>query len=164
LYIKISTLEQNKIKTMFGLEDIMKNVDLGDILEKVGLSDADKTAVTNQTAEAVKYRTNKEAARGNSNVLENLFSQDTNTSEASNVANKLEGDLAFNLKKNTGLSAVVIDQIKSVVMSKFLGGVSNTGGAGGKGMLDSLMDSDIVDSLKSQLGGKLGGLVGGLFK
>ena len=149
---------------MFGLEDIMKNVDLGDILEKVGLSDTDKQAVTNQAAEAVKYRTNKEAARGNSNVLENLFSQDSNSNEANTVANKLEGDLAYSLKKNTGISDVVIDQIKSVVMSKFLGGVSNTGGTGGKGMLDSLMDSDIVDSLKSQIGGKLGGIVGGLFK
>ena len=149
---------------MFGLEDIMKNVDLGDILEKVGLSDSDKEAVTNQAADAVKYRTNKEAAKGNTNVLENLFSQDSNTSEADSVAGKLEGDLAFNLEKNTGLSSDVIDKIKSVVMSKFLGGVSNTGGTGGKGMLDSLMDSDIVDSLKSQIGGKLGGLVGGLFK
>jgi hypothetical protein len=53
---------------MFGLEDIMKNVDLGDILEKVGLSDSDKEAVTNQAADAVKYRTNKEAAKGNTNA------------------------------------------------------------------------------------------------
>jgi len=149
---------------MFGLEDIMKNVDLGDILEKIGLSDTDKTAVTNQAVDAVKYRTNKEVAKGNSTVLENLFSQDSNSEDATKVASKLEGDLAFNLKKNTGLSGEIIDQIKSAVMSKFLGGISNTGGAGGKGMLDSLMDSDIVDSLKSKLTGKLGGLVGGLFK
>jgi len=149
---------------MFGLEDIMKNVDLGDILEKVGLSDTDKKAVTNQAADAVKYRTNKETARGNSGVLENLFSQDTNTAEANTMASKLEGDLAHNLKSNTGLSGDIIDQIKSAVMSKFLGGVSNTGGSGGKGMLDSFMDSGMLDGFKKQLGGKLGGLVGGLFK
>jgi len=144
---------------MFGLEDIMKNVDLGNILEKVGLSDADKKAVTNQAADAVKYRTNKETARGNSGVLENLFSQDSNTEEANGIANKLEGDLAHNLKKNTNLSSSVIDQIKSAVMSKFLGGVSNTGGSGGKGMLDSFMDSGMLDSFKSKLGG-----LSGLFK
>jgi len=149
---------------MFGLEDIMKNVDLGDILEKVGLSDADKKAVTNQAADAVKYRANKETARGNSSILENLFSQDSNTTEANGIANKLEGDLAHNLKSNTSLSSTVIDQIKSAVMAKFLGGVSNTGGAGGKGMLDSFMDSGMLDGFKSKLGGKLGGLVGGLFK
>jgi hypothetical protein len=145
---------------MFGLEDIMKNVDLGDILEKVGLSDADKKAVTNQASDAVKYRANKEMARGNSNILENLFSQDSNTAGANGIANKLEGDLAHNLKSNTGLSGTVIDQIKSAVMSKFLGGISNTGGAGGKGMLDSFMDSGMLDGFKS----KLGGMVGGLFK
>ena len=144
---------------MFGLEDIMKNVDLGDILEKVGLSDADKKAVTEQAADAVKYRANKESAKGNMGILENLFSQDKNTSEADNVAKKLEGDLAFNLKNKTGLSEGIIDQIKSAVMSKFLGGVSNTGGAGGKGMLDSFMDSGMLDSFKSKLGG-----LGGLFK
>ena len=138
---------------MFGLEDIMKNVDLGDILEKVGLSDADKKQVTNQAADAVKYRTNKEAARGNTGIMENLFSQDANTTEANGVANKLEGDLAHNLKKNTSMTDVVIDQIKSAVMAKFLGGVSKTGGAGGKGMMDSLMDSSVVDGLKSKLGG-----------
>lgn len=149
---------------MFGLEDIMKNVDLGDILEKVGLSDADKNEVTNQAANAVEYRTKKEAGRGNSNILENLFSQDDNSEDANTVANKLEGDLAFNLKKNTGLSDTIIDSIKSAVMSKFLGGVSNTGGSGGKGMLDSFMDSDIGNSLKSTLTDKLGGMVGGLFK
>jgi hypothetical protein len=138
---------------MFGLEDIMKNVDLGDILEKVGLSDADKKAVTNEAADAVKYRTNKEAARGNTGIMENLFSQDSNTAEADCIANKLEGDLAHNLKNKTSLSDVVIDQIKSAVMSKFLGGVSKTVGTGGKGMMDSLMDSGVVDGLKSKLGG-----------
>tara|TARA_B110000046_G_C13021861_1_gene411667 strand:- start:4668 stop:4787 length:120 start_codon:yes stop_codon:yes gene_type:complete len=39
---------------MFGLEDLMKNVDLGDILEKVGLSDKDKKEVANQAADAIK--------------------------------------------------------------------------------------------------------------
>jgi hypothetical protein len=142
---------------MFGLEDIMKNVDLGDILEKVGLSDSDKKGVTNQAADAVKYRVNKETARGNKGMVESLFSQKENTEDANVVAKKLEGDLAFNLKKKSNLSDTVIDQIKSAVMSKFLGGLGEAGkekgDKEGKGMLDSFMDSDMVDGFKDKLGG-----------
>lgn len=141
---------------MFGLEDIMKKVDLGDILEKVGLSDSEKKEVTNQAANAVKYRTTKETARGNKGVMANLFSQNDNTTEANQVAKKMEGDLAFNLKKNTNLSPSVIDQVKSAVMSKFLGGMSTTakekGDKDGAGMLDSFMDNDMMDGFKSKLG------------
>ena len=142
---------------MFGLEDVMKNIDLGDILEKVGLSESDKKEVTNQAADAVKYRTNKEAARGNKGVMANLFSQGENSAEANTVAQKMEGDLAHNLSKNTSLSSTIIDQVKSAVMSKFLGGMADTGKNAndkeGNGMLDSLMDSDLMDGLKSKMGG-----------
>ena len=142
---------------MFGLEDVMKNVDLGDILQKVGLSDSDKKEVTNQAANAVKYRTTKETARGNKGIMENLFSQNKNSKDADVVAKKMENDLAFNLKKNTNLEPSVIDQVKSAVMSKFLGGLASTdqakGDKEGKGMLDSFMDNDMLDGFKSKLGG-----------
>jgi hypothetical protein len=142
---------------MFGLEDLMKNVDLGDILEKVGLTDSQKTEVSNQAADAVKYRVNKENARGNTDIVKNLFSQNDNTSEANNVANKLEGDLAFNLKNKAGLSDGIIDTIKSAVMAKFLGGTSNVlaqnGDKDGGGILDMFGDNDMVNSFKNKIGG-----------
>ena len=92
---------------MFGLDDLMKKVDLGDILEKVGLSDSEKKEVTNQAADAIKYRTTKEKARGNEGIMANLFSSNDNTAEADNVAKKLEGDLAYNLK-NIWISLLTI--------------------------------------------------------
>ncbi len=151
---------------MFGLEDLMKNVDLGDILEKVGLSDKDKKEVTTQAADALKYRTTKETARGNDGVMKNLLSTDKNTPDADNVAKKLEGDLAHNLKNKSGMSEGIIDQIKSAVMSKvlgsFTGAAAEKGDKGGSGLMDMLTDGDllnkfkdggIMDSMKSKLGG-----------
>lgn len=145
---------------MFGLEDVMKNVDLSDILEKVGLSDDQKKEVTNQAADAVKYRVTKESGRGNLDTIKNLFSQNDNTPEANNVANKLEGDLAYNLKNKSGLSDSIIDTIKSAVMAKFLGGTTNTlaekGDKDGGGILDmlgGLGGSDMMDGLKDKIGG-----------
>lgn len=151
---------------MFGLEDLMKKVDLGDILEKVGLSDKDKEEVTVQAADALKYRTTKEKARGNDGVMANLFSANDNTEDANKVAKKLEGDLAHNLKNKSGMSEGIIDQIKSAVMSKVLGSV--TGAAAEKGdkegnglmdlftdgnLMDKFKDGSLVDGLKSKLGG-----------
>ena len=77
----------------------MKNVNLGDKLEKVGVSESDKKEVTNQAADALKYRTNKDAARGNKGIMTNLFSQNENSAEANTVAQKMEGDLAYNSSK-----------------------------------------------------------------
>lgn len=105
---------------MFGLGDLMKNIDLGDVLEKVGLSDKDKEEVKVQAADALKYRTNKEKVRGNEKVMTNLFSTDENTPEANQVAKKLEGDLAHNLKTKSGMSEGIVDQIKSAVMQKVM--------------------------------------------
>lgn len=142
---------------MFGLEDLMKKVDLGDILEKVGLSDSDKKEVTNQAADAIKYRTTKEKARGNEGIMANLFSQNDNTSDADNIAKKLEGDLAHNLKNKSGMSDGIIDQIKSAVMSKvmssFTGAAAETGDKEGNGLLSMFTDGDMLDGLKSKLGG-----------
>ncbi|MDX1349980.1 MAG: hypothetical protein R3279_07030 [Putridiphycobacter sp.] len=145
---------------MFGLEDLMKNVDLGDILEKVGLSDDQKKEVTNQAADAVQYRVKKESGRGNLDTIKNLFSQNDNTAEANTVASKLEGDLAFNLKNKIGLSDDVIDTIKSVVVSKFLGGATSTlaekGDKDGGGILDMLGNfggDDMIGGLKDKIGG-----------
>jgi hypothetical protein len=137
----------------------MKKVDLGDILEKVGLSDDDKKEVTNQAADALKYRTNKEKARGNDNTMKNLFSAGENNADANNVAKKLEGDLAYNLKNKTNVSPGIIDQIKSTVMEKvlvsFTGAAAEKGDKEGNGLMDMLTDNDMVDSLKSKLGGFL---------
>ena len=142
---------------MFGLEDLMKNVDLGDILEKVGLSDDQKKDVSNQAADAVKYRVNKENARGNSDMVKNLFSKNDNTADADNVAGKLEKDLAFNLKNKSGLSDDIIDTIKSAVMAKFLGGATDTlaknGDKDGGGIMDMFGDNDLINSFKDKIGG-----------
>ncbi|MGB1104003.1 MAG: hypothetical protein ACPG21_10295 [Crocinitomicaceae bacterium] len=142
---------------MFGLDDIMKKVDLGDILEKVGLSDDHKKEVTNQAADALKYRTNKEKARGNDNIMKNLFSTSDNSDDANKVAKKLEGDLAYNLKNKTNVEPGIIDQIKSTVMEKvlssFTGAAAEKGDKEGNGLMDMLTDNDLVDGLKSKLGG-----------
>ncbi len=142
---------------MFGLEDLMKNVDLGDILEKVGLSDKDKKEVTNQAADAIKYRTNKEKARGNDGTMANLFSANDNNDDANKVAKKLEGDLAHNLKNKSGMSDGIIDQIKSVVMSKvlgsFTGAAAEKGDKEGNGLMDMFTDNDMISGLKDKLGG-----------
>lgn len=106
---------------MFGQQDIMKKVDLGDILEKVGLSAGE------------------------------------NNADANNVAKKLEGHLAYNLKNKTNVSPGIIDQIKSTVMEKvlvsFTGAAAEKGDKEGNGLMDMLTDNDMVDSLKSKLGG-----------
>ena len=142
---------------MFGLEDLMKNVDLGDILEKVGLSDKDKKEVTNQAADAIKYRTNKEKARGNDGIMANLFSSNNNTSDADKIAKKLEGDLAHNLKNKAGMSEGIIDKIKSAVMSKvmasFSGSAAAKGDKEGSGLMDMFTDNEMISGLKSKLGG-----------
>ncbi|NOQ71313.1 MAG: hypothetical protein GQ574_04900 [Crocinitomix sp.] len=142
---------------MFGLEDLMKNVDLGDILEKVGLSDKDKKEVTNQAADAIKYRTNKEKARGNDGTMANLFSANDNNEDANKVAKKLEGDLAHNLKNKSGMSESIIDKIKSAVMSKvmgsFTGDAAKSGDKEGNGLMDMFTDNDMISGLKSKLGG-----------
>lgn len=63
----------------------MKKVDLGDILEKVGLSDDDKKEVTNQAADALKYCTNKEKARSNDNTMKNYLFNSSFTIEEINL-------------------------------------------------------------------------------
>ena len=145
---------------MLGLDDLMKNIDLGDILEKVGLSDNEKADVANQAADAVKYRVNKENARGNLDIIKNLFSSNENEEGANNVAKKLEGDLAYNLKNKSGLSDSIIDTIKSAVMSKFLGGATNAlsknGAQDGGGIMDIFGDSDLLDGFKDKLSGLTG--------
>ncbi len=142
---------------MFGLGDLMKNIDLGDILDKVGLSDTEKKEVSNQAADAVKYRVNKENGRGNGDTVKNLFSQSTNSNDADKVAGKLEGDLVHNLKKNTGISDDIIDKIKSVVMAKFLGGTTDAlaknGDSDGGGIMDLFGDSDMLGGIKDKLSG-----------
>ncbi len=142
---------------MFGLDDLMSKVDLGDVLEKVGLSSEQKKEVTNQAADAIKYRTTKEKARGNEGIMANLFSANDNTSEAEQVSKKLEGDLAYNLKNKAGLSDGIIDQIKSVVMSKvlssFTGSAAEKGDKEGNGLMSMFTDNDMLKGLESKLGG-----------
>ena len=108
-FVKEKLTNKKNNHKMFGLDELIKNVDLGDILEKVGLSDKDKEEVTNQAADAIKYRTNKEKARGNDGIMANLFSSSDNTDDANKIAKKLEGDLAHNLKNKSGMSDGIID-------------------------------------------------------
>jgi len=145
---------------MFDVNELMKNIDLGDVLSKFNLGEEEKKKVTESALEAVTYRTKKEAKRGNSSILENLFSQGENTSEANNIAKKLEGDLTYSLQNKAGLSSGIVDSIKSAVMSKVLSGFMKTGGSGGKGVLDGLLNSDLLSSFiggnsKSKGGGMM---------
>lgn len=137
--------------------DLMKNIDLGDVLEKVGLSNKDKKEVKVQAADALKYRINKEKVRGNEKVMTNLFSTDENTPEANQVAKKLEGDLAHNLKTKSGMPEGIVDQIKSSVMQKvmssFTGEAAKRVNKGGNGLLEMLRDGDMMENIKSKLGG-----------
>ncbi len=157
---------------MFDLNDLMKNIDLEDVLSQFNLGEEEKKKVSESALEAVSYRTKKEAGRGNLNILENLFSQSPNTPDADNIANKLEGDLAFSLQNKAGLPAQIVDMIKSAVASKVLNGLMNTGGSGGKSVLDGLLKSDLLsgflgggsneDSKKDDDGGIMG-TISGLF-
>lgn len=146
---------------MFGLEDLMKKVDLGDILDKFNLGDKEKEEVKKQTADAVNYRAKKEKSRGNEGIMENLFSSKPNSSEADTVKKKLEGDLAFNLKNKANMDEGIIDKIKSEIVGRFLGGATDAakekGDEDGKGLmglfsgdniLDNIMESDIAKKLK----------------
>ncbi|MGV6861539.1 MAG: hypothetical protein ACWA41_07190 [Putridiphycobacter sp.] len=142
---------------MFDVQELLKNVDLGDVMAKFGLGESEKKKVTQSAVEAVKYRTEKESNRGNSSILENLFSQDKNSADADTVAKKLEGDLAYSLKNKAGMEDGVIDQIKSAVMDKFLGGLMNTGGKGGKSILDGFLSKDLMSKFTGD--GKDGGIM-----
>ncbi|MEO9534267.1 MAG: hypothetical protein ABJG68_04665 [Crocinitomicaceae bacterium] len=147
---------------MFGLEDIMKKVDLGDIMSKFNLGESEKEEVTKQAADAVQYRANKEKSRGNEGIMENLFSAKDNSEDANTVQKKLEGDLEYNLKNKTNMEPSMIEKIKSEVMSRFLGGATNaakeSGDAEGKGlmsmfsggsdMMKNIGDSDIGKKIK----------------
>lgn len=165
LIVSNRQLTQKKLN-MFGFEDLMKNVDLGDILEKVGLSDKDKKEVTTQAANALKYRTTKETAIGNEGTMKNLLSASENNEEANKVAKKLESDLAYNLKNKSGMSDGIIDQIKSGVMEKVMGSFAGAAGQSGDkegnslismltdvDLLSKFKDGGIMDTMKSKLGG-----------
>ena len=131
---------------MFDLKDLMKNIDLDDVLSKFNLGSEEKKKVAESAMEAVTYRTKKEAVKGNASVLENLFSQDKNTPDAENVAKKLEGDLAYSLQNKAGLPTDIVETIKTAVTSKVLSGFMNTGGKGGKSVLDGILNSDMVSN------------------
>lgn len=147
---------------MFGLEDLMKKVDMGEIMSKFNLGDSEKEAVTKEAADAVKYRASKEKARGNEGAMQSLFATKENTEDANKMQKKLEGDLEYNLKKNTKMEPSMIEKIKSEVMSKFLGGATNaakdSGDTEGKGLMSmfsgggdimgKMGDSDIGKKIK----------------
>lgn len=149
---------------MFGLEDLMKKVDLGDILSKFNLGDKEKEEVQKQAVDAVNYRANKEKGRGNEGVMENLFSTKKNNPDADNIQKKLEGDLAFNLKNKSKMEPSMIDKIKGEIMSKFLGGATNAakekGDEDGKGLMSMFSGGDLMKNLS---GGDIGKKLKGLF-
>lgn len=144
---------------MFGLDDLLKKVDLGDILSKFNLGDKEKEEVKVQAADALNYRVNKEKKRGNEKGLEELLASKDNTGDADSMAKKLEGDLAFNLKNKSKMDESLIDKIKSEVMSRFLGGATGAakekGEEDGKGLMGLFGGDNLVGNL---LGDKLKGL------
>lgn len=148
---------------MFGLEDLMKKVDLGEIMAKFNLGDKEKEEVQKQAVDAVNYRANKEKSRGNEGQMENLFSTKKNNPDADNIQKKLEGDLAFNLKNKSNMEPGLIDKIKGEIMSKFLGGATNAakekGDEDGKGLMSMFSGGDLMKNISgSDIGAKLKGL------
>jgi len=148
---------------MFGLEDIMKKIDLGDIMAKFNLGDKEKEEVTKQAADAVNYRAQKEKKRGNDNIMENLFANKENSEDANTMQKKLEGDLAYNLKNKSNMEPSMIDKIKGEIMSKFLGGATTAakdkGDEEGKGLMGLFSGGDVMKNLMDgDIGKKLKGL------
>ena len=148
---------------MFGLEDIMKKVDLGDIMSKFNLGDKEKEEVTKQAADAVNYRAQKEKKRGNDNAMQSLFANKENTADANTMQKKLEGDLAYNLKNKSNMEPSMIDKIKGEIMSKFLGGATSAakekGDEEGTGLMSMFSGGDIMKNISgSDIGKKLKGL------
>lgn len=149
---------------MFGIEDILKNVDLGDIMSKFNLGDKEKEEVQKQTVDAINYRASKEKKRGNEGIMEKLFSTSENDDDANSIQKKLEGDLAFNLKNKSGMEGGLIDMIKGEIMSKFLGSATKTaqekGDEDGKGLMSLFSGDNLVSKL---LGGVIGNKLKDLF-
>lgn len=148
---------------MFGLDDIMKKVDLGDILSKFNLGDKEKEEVQKQAVDAVNYRATKEKNRGNEGMVQKLFATKENDEEANLIQKKLEGDLAYNLKNKSNMEPGIIDKIKGEIMSKFLGGATNAakekGDEDGKGLMSMFSGGDLMKNLTDgDIGKKLKGL------
>lgn len=144
---------------MFGIDDLLKKIDLDDILDKFNLGNDKKDEVKKMAADAVNYRTKKENKRGNGKAMEELLANKDNTAEADVMKKKLEGDLAYNLKNKTDMDESLIDKIKGAVMDRFLGGATGAakekGEEDGKGLLSMLGGDNLIGNL---LGDKLKGL------
>jgi hypothetical protein len=136
---------------MFGLDDIMKKVDLGDVLSKFNLGDKEKEEVQKQAVDAMAYRAAKEKKRGNEGTMQNLLSSGKNNPEADVMQKKLEGDLAFNLKNKSKMEPGLVDKIKTEIMAKFLGGASGAakekGDEDGKGLMSMFSGGDLLKNL-----------------
>jgi len=146
-----------KKKTMFGLDDIMKYVDtdqISNLAKKVGLKDDQVNEITSQAADAVKYRINKESARGNSSKVENLLSDKDNTDDEVKLASKMENDFVYNLTNKMGLPDSVANQLKGSVVSNMLSGVTKKLNVSNINNLDGIMnqfgDSDMLDGFKKK--------------
>ena len=143
---------------MFNIQDALKHVDMDQIsglASKVGLKGDQISKITDYAADAVKYRVNKESARGNDQKLESMFSENENTDDDNKLAGKMENDFVYNLTNKMGLPAGIADQLKGTVMKNILGGITKTlsekGTNSAKGLLDNFGDSDMLNGFKKKL-------------
>ncbi len=142
---------------MFDIKDIMKKVDMDsikDLAKKAGLKDSQVSKLTDHAADAVKYRVNKEKARGNEKKVANLLSENENTEDCNKMASKMEGDFVYNLTNKMGLPKNIADKLSSGVMKNMLGGITKNLSSMNVNNLDGIMDkfgdNDMVDGFKKK--------------
>ncbi len=142
---------------MFDIKDIMDKVDMDSIkslAKKAGLSESQTSKLTDHAADAVKYRVNKEKARGNEDKVAKLLSEDDNTEEETKLASKMEGDFVYNLTNKMGLPKNIADQLKGGVMKNMLGGITKNLSSMNVNNLDGIMDkfgdNDMIDGFKKK--------------
>jgi hypothetical protein len=147
---------------MFGLADLLREIDLESVFSKVDLGEDNKVEVKKQAAAAVNYRTQKEKKRGNDAFIENLFSSHENKREAVKIQKKIEEDLEYNLKTKSNIDFGIIDKIKEDIISKFLSeasaaakesgdeeGKGLSGLFGGNDIMKNIANNDLKETLKS---------------
>ena len=140
------------------LTDLMKHIDMSsisNIAKKAGLSEEKSGDIMKWAADAVKYRVNKEEARGRSEKVASLLSEQDNTEEDNIMASKMEEDFVYNLTNKMGLPDNIANMLKGNVMKKVLSGVTSSLSSKGSnsmaGILDNFGDSDMLKGIKNKL-------------
>ena len=140
------------------LTDLMKHIDMSsisNIAKKAGLSEEKSGDIMKWATDAVKYRVNKEEARGGSEKVASMFSENENTDEDNVMASKMEGDFVYNLTNKMGLPDNIANMLKGDVMKKVLSGVTSSLSSKGSnsmaGILENFGDSDMLNGIKNKL-------------